>query len=192
MSEQLEIEWKTALTKEEYTRLLTKLNITEFFIQTNSYFDTPTFTLQSKKCGLRIRLLDTYAELTLKSPQPVGKLETTDQLTLAEAKELLQLGRIPNEGAVAQALETLGIHPAEVIKFAELTTKRAELPINEGLLAIDENWAHNLHDYELELEVDEAHADQAHFLNLLNDWNLTFRPTKNKIQRAKEAADSTK
>ena len=53
-------------------------------------------------------------------------------------------------------LSDLNIDPASLIQTGKLTTKRAEFPIEEGLLAIDESWGDNLHDFELELEVGDA------------------------------------
>lgn len=194
MSEQLEIEWKTALTEAEYHQLLAQFAVspTQFFTQTNTYFDTPNFLLQQQNCGLRIRVFDTSAELTLKSPESLGKLETTDQLTKEIAASCIEAGHIFQEGAVAKKLLVLGIDPTSVTVFAELTTKRVEIGIQEGLLAIDESWANHLHDYELELEVDAAHSDQDSFLQLLSQWNIAYKPSKNKIQRAKEAIDLTR
>ncbi|MFV5772203.1 adenylate cyclase, partial [Pediococcus acidilactici] len=62
-----------------------------------------------------------------------------------------------------------------------------EFPIEEGLLAIDESWGDNLHDFELELEVGDASVGKIAFINFLKRFSLPYRPAKNKIQRMLEA-----
>ena len=61
MSQQMEIEFKNLLTKEEYTRLLTYFNIgpEQIVHQENHYFDTPNYDLKNAASGLRIRILPT-------------------------------------------------------------------------------------------------------------------------------------
>ncbi|WP_297076912.1 CYTH domain-containing protein [uncultured Enterococcus sp.] len=185
MSEQLEIEFKTLLVKSDFERLLEHFVDAKIYQQTNYYFDTPDFQLKEQQCGLRIRLFTTYAELTLKSPQPLGLLETTDTLQLAEAKALLKDDQIKLDGKVAQKISEFGIDPASVTCFADLTTTRHELKLPEGLLALDEStYGKTGHDYELELEVTPSQATTEHFQNFLATLNLSYHPVQNKIKRA--------
>lgn len=189
MAENLEIEFKTMLSQSEYQQLIThyQLTATDFKTQTNSYFDTPDFQLKAKNCGLRIRRYEDLAEYTLKTPTTAGLLETTDTLTKACADDILQSNVLPITGHVFEKLIELGIHSSQLIKTGELTTKRAEFHIKEGLLAIDQSWAQNLHDYELELEVQDTATTSADFLQFLSSFNLPYRPAKNKIHRMIEA-----
>ena len=80
----------------------------------------------------------------------------------------------------------MNIDPASLIQTGKLTTKRAEFPIEEGLLAIDESWGDNLHDFELELEVGCICGKNC-FYKFLKRFSLPYRPAKNKIQRMLEA-----
>jgi len=189
MTEMLEIEFKTLLAKEDYTRLLSHYQLTteSFHIQTNIYYDTPDFQLRQRGCGLRIRLLDTYAEYTLKTPATEGKLETTDTYTLQEATKMIEEQTLPRTGAVLKKLHELSIDSNQLFKIGELTTKRVEFPIDEGLLAIDESWGKQLHDYELELEVTDAASGKVAFEHFLQRQGIPYHPSKNKIQRMFEA-----
>ena len=158
MTHQVEIEFKTLLTREEYQRVFAfyQLDRSAFHTQTNLYFDTLDHQLKQKKFGLRIRTTEDKAELTLKSPLKEGLLETTDILSLDEA------------------------------------ARRAEFSVTEGLLALDESWYGQSHDYELELEVSEASSGKRAFLSLLDRLHISYRPAKNKIIRALEEKLSKK
>ena len=100
--------------------------------------------------------------------------------------------RILFTGAVADRLIQEQIDPAAVKPFAELTTRRAEFSVTEGLLALDESWYGQSHDYELELEVSEASSGKRAFLSLLDRLHISYRPAKNKIIRALEEKLSKK
>lgn len=183
---QLEIELKTLVSKENYLKLCAFYQLTDnqFHTQTNIYFDTSDRKLQKQKCALRIRRYADYGELTLKSPQTVGLLETTDTLTLAETNRCIQKQLIFANGTVANELQKLNIEPNDLLVLANLTTRRAEFSIEEGLLALDESWYNQQHDYELELEVTDATKGKIAFENYLKQHELPFLPAESKIMRA--------
>lgn len=190
MSQEIEIEFKTLLTAADYQNLLTQYaaSETDFFLQTNVYYDTPDFSLKRKSMGLRIRLFEKYGELTLKSPLPnnqMGLLETTDRLTLAEAEAFVETETILTTGDVADFLIKMGIELGQLSVQANLTTKRWEHPLSEAiLLVLDESWYHGQHDYELEMEVQEANIGQDFFTHFLAKHNIPLLKGTNKIQRA--------
>lgn len=189
MTQMLEIEYKSMLTKQEYEIFIAHYQLTDkdFRVQTNIYFDTVDEQLKKQNCGLRIRFVGHQAEYTLKTPAEKGRLETTDTFITEEAEAFIFEKRLPRSGAVFQKLSDLNIDPASLIQTGKLTTKRAEFPIEEGLLAIDESWGDNLHDFELELEVGDASVGKIAFINFLKRFSLPYRPAKNKIQRMLEA-----
>ena len=189
MSKMLEIEYKSMLTEKEYDQLIQhyQLEPKDFTVQTNIYFDTPDFQLAKKNCGLRIRLLDAYAEYTLKTPEVAGRLETTDTLTMEKIDSYLNQHVLPTSGAVFQKLSELNIDPELLIETGKLTTKRAEFKVAEGLLAIDQSFGENLHDFELELEVGDAAIGKIAFEQFLEAHFLPYRPAKTKIQRMTES-----
>jgi len=183
---QLEIEFKSLLGEKDYHRLCDHYQLAEknFHTQTNVYFDTVDQQLQAQRCGLRIRKYATHGEITLKTPQAVGLLETTDQLTLAETNHWIAAQSLPTTGAVATELAQRNIAIEDLTIIAELTTKRAEFKIPEGLLALDESWYGTQHDYELELEVTDGTAGKVAFDKYLADHHLSYLPAENKIVRA--------
>lgn len=189
MTKTREIEFKTMLTAAEFARVKAHYRLADdrFKSQTNCYFDTPDQQLRSRHWGLRIRLYPDRGELTLKVPaKDAGRWEITDPLTRQEAQQLRDQGRILSTGVVAEHLRNHQIQPEALELIADLTTLRAEFPIKEGLLALDESFygKGKMHDYELELEVTAADTGAAGFDSLLAQLGLPYRPAENKITRA--------
>src|SRR5690625_1656793 len=90
MTQQIEIEFKTMLTKSQFNFLLTQLPFPiNPIMQTNHYFETNEFSLRSKQAALRIREKATTYTLTLKEPHEEGLLETSERLTKTEMNEWL-------------------------------------------------------------------------------------------------------
>ncbi|WP_086312222.1 CYTH domain-containing protein [Candidatus Enterococcus palustris] len=185
MSENLEIEFKTLLSIEEFSRTVDYFQLKEkqFFTQTNYYFDSADFQLKEKHIGLRVRTLSNNAEITLKIPEEVGLLEINDTISIDEAQHIVASATLPNSGNVYNRLTTLGINKNDLRLIGSLTTKRAEIKLPQGLLALDESWYNEQHDFELELEVDDPYNGKADFLSLLNTLNIKESPSPNKIQR---------
>ncbi|WP_438716776.1 CYTH domain-containing protein [Enterococcus sp. AZ109] len=187
MNESIEIEYKTMLTQQEYHQLINyyQLNSSQFVTQTNLYFDTLDYQLKEKNMGLRIRFLDSRAEVTLKIPQKVGLLEVTDKITQSDVDKAIKTEQFPKDTQrVSHVLLSEAIKPDDLRLIGSLVTKRAELDISEGKLAIDENWYQNQHDYELELEVQDSGRQKSDFFALLNYFSIPYRPAMNKIVRA--------
>ncbi|EUJ35661.1 adenylate cyclase [Listeria weihenstephanensis FSL R9-0317] len=141
MSKDLEIEFKNMLTEEEYTTLIEEFRLKEddFFTQTNYYLDTADFQLKDKLAALRIRKRELYYELTLKTPEQVGLLETTQILVEEQVTAILDGANIP-VGQVRDLLQTLGVDHQDLIMFGSLTTTRAEKDYKNGLLVFDKKF----------------------------------------------------
>lgn len=187
MSKEIEIEFKSMLTNDEYERLLHYYTITndQFVIQTNLYFDTVDFQLKQQGMGLRIRRFAEKAEATLKVPQSISLLEITDTLTLADTEQALQNNQFTSKAIeILAQLHNLAISLTDLHLIGQLTTKRVEFMIPEGKLALDESWYSDQHDFELEIEVPDASYGEAEFKQLLNNFQLPYRKTQNKIVRA--------
>lgn len=179
----LEIEFKSLLSEEEYQRLIRNFNVQSFKTQTNYYFDTIDKKLKSLHFGLRIRFYENWTEMTLKVPETNGHLEYNVPLELA-AKDFNPKADYFAGSEIAQRLKKEGIKTDALDCFAHLTTKRAEFEIKEGLLALDESWYDNGHDFEIELEVENFKNGQADFQKLLHRNQIIFKAAKNKIERA--------
>ncbi|XUD13090.1 hypothetical protein IGJ55_002271 [Enterococcus sp. AZ170] len=185
VSENLEIEFKTLLSIEEFSRAVDyfQLKKEHFFTQTNYYFDSTDFQLRKRYMGLRVRILSNHAEITLKIPEKVGLLEINDALSIKEAHSIVESATLPSFGNVYNKLNSLGIDQNDLRLIGDLTTKRAEKKLPQGLLALDESWYNEQHDFELELEVSDADKGRKDFLVLLDTLTIKESPAPNKIQR---------
>jgi len=185
VSENLEIEFKTLLSIEEFSRVIDYFQFKEeqFFTQINYYFDSADFQLRKRRLGLRVRVLSDNAEITLKVPEKVGLLEINDALSVKEANAIIESATLPTIGNVYNKLNQLGIDQSDLRLIGSLTTKRAEIKLPQGLLALDESWYNEQHDFELELEVNDATNGKKDFLSLLDTLTIKESPSPNKIQR---------
>ncbi|MFC5772980.1 CYTH domain-containing protein [Ectobacillus antri] len=180
MREEIEIEFKNMVTKEEFQTLCDAFHIKTFTTQINHYFETPDFSLRNAGSALRIREKNSTYMLTLKQPAKIGLLETHQSLTKAEAKQIIQTGVIP-DGTIAIQLENLGI-PRTLTYYGCLSTERAEMHYQDGLLVFDHSFYFEHDDYELEYEVTDEEKKED-FLSLLRSYNIPIRSTQNKVQR---------
>lgn len=184
MSQNIEIEFKNMLTRQEYEKLLKAFNINEnqIFSQENHYFDTVDFALKERGSALRIRKKGTGFELTLKQPAEVGLLESNQNITAEEASKAQQLGILPS-GLISNLLENIEIPISQLKYFGSLTTNRVELPYKNGVLVLDHSIYLKTEDYEIEYEVENFQKGQEIFNTLLIQYEIPYRKTDNKIRR---------
>src|SRR5699024_11479055 len=82
LSQEIEIEFKNLLTKEEFNQIRTYLSFPDKGVaQTNFYFETKDFTLKNNHAALRIREKNGEYTLTLKQPGGQGLLERSEEHT---------------------------------------------------------------------------------------------------------------
>ncbi|MGM9943816.1 MAG: CYTH domain-containing protein [Lysinibacillus sp.] len=189
MSQQMEIEFKNLLTKEEYTRLLTFFNIgpEQIVHQENHYFDTPNYDLKAASSGLRIRVLPHHIECTLKERSSENAhLETTDILTADVAAQMIR-GFTFQAPSVEQRLLEMNVNIAELQLFGSLTTDRVELEYEGGLLVFDHSFYLQCEDYEVEYETNDENTGFAIFQQFLTQHQIEKRYAKKKIARFAEA-----
>lgn len=184
MSQEIEIEFKNLLTKEEFLTLLHFFQLTksDFIEQENHYFDTKQFALKEHHFNLRIRYKNGKYTLTLKEPAPIGILETHEELTEIEAKSLIEKGKLPN-GQIIERLKHIDINIDDIVYFGSLSTKRAEKKLEDGLIVLDHSRYLNKEDYEIEFEVKDEVIGKEKFSQLLTHLNIPTRETKNKVRR---------
>ncbi|KPN97474.1 CYTH domain-containing protein [Lysinibacillus sp. ZYM-1] len=189
MTQEIEIEFKNLLTKQQYEQLLQDFHISKNAIhrQTNHYFDTPTQAIRNLQSGLRIRQIGDYYECTLKEKNAEhAYLETTDELTAAQAQKMLE-----GEGFYAQEVaKKLAIHNIlleQLQVFGSLTTDRVEIPYKEGLLVFDHSYYLQCDDYEVEYEAKDAIKGNAIFDDFLQQYGITKKATDKKIARFMKA-----
>lgn len=182
MTQEIEIEFKNLLTKEEYLVLKDSYPDQDITSQENHYFDTPSFHLKEMGSALRIREKSDGSQLTLKQPVEEGILETHQKLTPSEARDMLEKGGLL-PGAVSDLLLQLGIPVQEIIHFGSLRTDRIEVPYENNLLVLDHSTYLNKEDFELEFEVTDRIEGEHIFKKLLSRYKIPVRKTDNKIKR---------
>ncbi|WP_167629596.1 CYTH domain-containing protein [Listeria valentina] len=182
--QELEIEFRNMLTEQEYQYLIDLFHLKEedFFEQTNYYLDTRVFALKNKQSALRIRKRSDQFELTLKTPEGKGLLETTQILGSDQAEAILNGSNIPT-GSVRDSLEKLGVDYNELEMFGALTTIRAEKDYQDGLLVFDKNLYGGITDFDLEYEVKNYEEGEKVFYKLLEKHEIHQEEAPNKIER---------
>lgn len=194
MSQNVEKEFKNLLNKEEYEALIVAFDLdeTEPTKQTNIYFDTPDFKLKGLNSGLRIRMYEDKGEITLKTPiQENEKLETNDDLTLDEAKTLVEAHLMKATGNVADKLKGLGIAPGDLVIIGQLSTIRYDFPGDKGTFFLDKSFYQDQMDYELEFESESLDEGALIFQNFLKLHDIKVRKAKQKIERMLAYPNST-
>lgn len=186
MTQEIEIEFKNMLNKEEYNQLLIHFQdypLTQH-IQTNYYFETKDFQLKQNQAALRIRQKNGMYQLTLKQPNPNGPglLETHCTLTDEEANSWIS-GTIIPKAQIKEALGEMNIDMLSLHYGGELETERTELPYQETTIVLDKSYYNDLIDYELELEATEEGHGLKIFHSLLSAHQIPKRKTLNKIER---------
>lgn len=183
MTQEIEIEYKNLLTREEFDSLLTKLPFPkDSQVQTNYYFETEDFALRSQSSALRIREKNGNYQLTLKEPHPEGLLETHDFLTEKEAFSWLH-GNICEKPHVIKQLENLNIPYKELLYFGKLKTERREVNYKNVLIVLDISTYNGHIDYEFELEAPDRESGKRLFHQLLEEYHIVLKETPNKIER---------
>lgn len=182
-----ETELKRSLTKPQFQAILAAYPFAPQFKQTNTYFDTPHQELRQHEMGLRIRQFDTYAEQTLKTPNPdhQGLIENTDPLTPAAAEAALQAGHIVSGGIVSEVLTKFGIEDKTLVPFAKATTYRQLATLPTGVITLDEtHYPDSFIDYDLEIEYENLHSATELMAQLTDQFQLSTAPLANKVARA--------
>ncbi|WP_235068905.1 CYTH domain-containing protein [Turicibacter sp. TJ11] len=185
MSTNLEIEFKNMLDESEYKKLIEHFAIEEnqIWTQKNVYFDTKTFDLNKNQAALRVRIKNNTYELTLKTKADVGVIETNQLITKSDYANLKH-DHLLVKGLVYDKLLELGIDVNKLRVITDLTTKRAEVSYEDGLLVLDKSFYGEVIDFELEYEVKDYNEGLKIFNELLNQHHIPKRPAENKIKRA--------
>lgn len=183
LAQEIEIEFKNLLTKEEFNCILYSLPFpSEPKNQKNHYFETADFSLKKSGCALRVREKNDTYTLTLKEPHTTGLLETHDTLTRQEAHEWMKGNSIAKEHTSKQ-LAKREILTEDLIYFGSLTTERRELKYGAVLLVLDYSIYGDTSDYELELEATSEAIGRETMEEILEKFTIKNRHTPNKIQR---------
>jgi uncharacterized protein YjbK len=175
MKTNLEIEYKTLLTKEEYERVLSYFNEAQIIQQTNYYYQSTNSN--HKKIASRIRQIGSNFELTFKIKQEKGKLEVNFEVPSNSVQHFNRedVQRFLNENQFNSNWNYIG----------ELHTTRHIIQDVYGELCIDYNQYLGQEDYELEYEVNNAYTELAfkRYLEILNQFSIKNIKAKAKFHR---------
>ena len=109
MSKELEIEFKTLLTKDEYIKLCEKFKDCKRNLQINYYFDTSRFTLKASDIGLRVRMLDKDKYIvTLKRKKGYVLQEINENINKETFDQFLSTGIVPVEEIQKENSDVVG------------------------------------------------------------------------------------
>ena len=135
MSKELEIEFKTLLTKDEYIKLCEKFKDCKRNLQINYYFDTSRFTLKASDIGLRVRMLDKDKYIvTLKRKKGYVLQEINENINKETFDQFLSTGIVPVE-EIQKDLEDV-IKGQLLVNYMSLSTYRIGFPYKKDNLQL--------------------------------------------------------
>ncbi|HLR42033.1 MAG TPA: CYTH domain-containing protein [Pseudogracilibacillus sp.] len=183
MNQEIEIEYKTLLTKEAFDKLNKVLPFPQTATkQVNYYFETADLKLKEKRSAIRIREKQHSIVLTLKQPHPDGILETHERLTEEEFTAFLQ-NNISYKEHIGKQLSALGIDMTDLQYFGALTTYRRSFLADGIEYVLDESHYGNKIDFELEIEAGSATSGTKAFQTLLQEHQIEQLASITKIER---------
>jgi len=183
MVQEIEIEYKTLLTKNEYNILLNALPFSsEAIMQMNHYFETDDFSLKKHHSALRIRNKGQRYTLTLKEPHEEGILETHDELTEAEFEQWID-GKAILKPNIQKQLQAMGIETKKLHYFGALQTERRTFTQEQIIYVLDKSIYNNKVDYELEIEAPSKESGQQAFDQLKEQYPISNQQSITKIER---------
>lgn len=181
MSTGTEVEFRTLLTKEEYTKLMNMFNSKRSDVQTNHYFDTSRFSMKAADASLRVRER-TELELTLKKKKGYTIQQFTQPITVEEFAAIKETGVLP-QGEIANEIPSI-IGSQKVNNFMSLTTNRVYMPYSNGILFIDKSSYLGVSDFELVYEAKNYHSGKQEFVAIINEFGIKYKKAEKKIKRA--------
>ena len=186
MSKELEIEFKTLLTKDEYIKLCERFKDSKRNLQINYYFDTSRFTLKASDIGLSARVLDKDKYIvTLKRKKGYVLQEINENINKETFNQFLSTGIVPVE-EIQKDLEDV-IKGQLLENYMSLSTYRIGFPYKKGQLAIDKCKYVDTVDYELEYEATSYEAGKREFVEIVREFGITYKKSQPKIKRAYDA-----
>lgn len=162
MNSEIEKEYKTIVTKEEFYRLAQLYKPLKFIKQVNYYYVTDDIS----HYGFRIREKENEQLFTLKEYDngQVREYEKEVVGSLEEDKEIVEL------------LAKKNIFPPYIL-FGTLTTYRAVYFDGYGELCFDINVYNDIMDYEIEYEQKKELDHYNEFMNILNKADIKYVPS---------------
>lgn len=184
MQPSLVVEFRTLLSKEEYTRLIDKYSNQPVDIQTNHYLDTERFSLKATDASLRVRERDTLT-LTYKRKKGYNMQDLRDTISQETFDQIKESGILPECEIAGEVSSIIGNQ--KLVNFMSLSTERVYFTYGKGMIFIDKSTYLGEEDYELEYEARNYNEGKKEFVQLLNDLKIRYKKSEKKIKRAYDA-----
>lgn len=186
LKEHIEREFKSEISKDEYSKLLEKYQLADkTFVQTNYYFDTLDDYFKDNDKTLRIRKKVDSIKLTLKEKIADGSSEKSIIIDNNTLNEYINNGFIASMFGFELKVNLIG----------KLQTTRAKFSYLNGVVFLDKNDYYQKEDYEIEFEINDGFTNiegESSFNHFLEENNLVFKKQKSKSKRAILLAKSQK
>lgn len=183
MQQEIEIEFKHMLTKDQFDAIYNNFPFTKNpIVQTNHYFETNNQDLIQKKCALRIREINGTYTSTFKEPHPDGILETHDSLSTHMFDTWIndQVTHTPN---VASRLAAHAVPLQDIHSIGALTTARYTYQTEHLEYVLDRSSYNGIVDYELEIESVTFDQGNEAYQHIVQQFNLQKEQPITKIER---------
>lgn len=184
MAKELEVTFRTLLSKNEYNRLSTLFEDKPANLQTNYYFDTTRFSLKAAEIVLRVRKREEY-ELTLRRKKGYNRVELTSTITEEQFNNFVETGEIPSLEIQAELGEL--VKGQKIVNYMSLSTYRIFFPHKHGILAIDKCEYLGEIDYELEFQATNREIGKRDFIETVKELGIMYKKGETKIKRAYDA-----
>ena len=176
--ENLEIEYKVMVSKEDFELLLSKMGEDfHFYEQINYYYDTKKRKINRQGMSLRIRhfLNENKYLVTLKVKEDEGKREYEDYVEENDVKYLPE--------SIVSILILNKINPKNIENIGKLKTIRKEFYQDGLVICFDHNYYYDIEDYEIECEGPSMEVARSILVSLLNKYNIKFEQSKDSKQK---------
>ena len=184
MAKELEVSYRTLLSKGEYARLAEMFKDKPSNLQTNYYFDTSRFTLKAAEVVLRVRQRDHY-EVSLRRKKGYTQFEINNSISEEEFNKFVTEGVIPSLEIQAEIGEL--IKGQKILNYMSLSTFRIFFPHKHGVLAIDKCEYLGETDYELEFQATTRDLGKKDFVETVKELGIIYKKGETKIKRAYNA-----
>ncbi len=179
MINNLEIEYKILVTKQQFDLLSSFYPDKTFIKQINTYYDTKSSELRNQHCAMRIREKENTFLITLKTPASNGHHEFETFVSENSSKMFY-------ESEISNILKQFHLQDA-IIPIGTCTTYRAVVRNELAELCFDINEYNGITDYEIEYEQLTDHDGITEFNKILSKIQLNYTQNcKSKFRRTLE------
>ena len=186
MSNNIEIEKRVMLTKEQYENLFhyaSKFTNKESFVLINHYFDDANLSLRNAHYMLRIRNInDNDYELTLKIKGDNGDTEINKPISLDRVNELIKDFDYEDIDITPYILKATN---NKLRYITSLKTERIEIKFDNYLFVLDKNYYSDVIDYNLEIEAKSIKDANEIIKKYCDEYGMQYsKDYKSKSRRA--------